>query len=196
MSPSPPPRVKYAKYQIPNAVLDLLRTAYPTAQGVVQNLVDAVYNALTFVPSLSDRAFWSDSKYDNRRPSSEEAAEKVAEAIRSAAKAATGGNDAPALLSYLDAEDAGAFVINIMAAREAKNKKAELGAMKIASGPDTSDKDLDKMWAKLRPSVRLGKFDISDYKESDLEYFNSLAPWEQRWVNTYNFVQNGFAHVG
>lgn len=35
--------------QVPSAVLDLLRTAYPISQGVVQELIDSVYNALWFV---------------------------------------------------------------------------------------------------------------------------------------------------
>ena len=102
------------KRQIPDAVLDLLRTAYPTAQGVVQELVNAVYNALQFVASPTDTAFWGNPDYDSRRPSSEAAAQKVAAAIRTAAEVVTGGNSTAALLSYLGAENVGAYVENVM----------------------------------------------------------------------------------
>lgn len=38
------------------------------------------------------------------------------------------------------------------------------------------------MWAKLSPSIRLGKFDPDNEASSDLVYWESLAPWEKRRV--------------
>ena len=101
-------------------------------------------------------------------------------AFRAAAKVATGGNGAPTLLSYLDAEDAGAYVETVMAKRENDNKTEFFKALK--SDPVISEADQDTMWDKLRPFVRLGRFD-PDVPNADKGYFESLAPWEQRWVD-------------
>lgn len=194
---------------MPDAVVDLIRTAYPTAQGAVQELLDAVYSCLRFVGSPDDAAFWGTG---NRNPPSEDSAGLVAAAILSAAQVATGGNSAPALLSYLDAEDVGVYVLNIMAKKEEENKRAFFAQMdtttatltdsKLDTEPDTStdstidSKDdikhdakddtsamLENFWVNARPSVRFGKYDPS--KPSDLTYFKSLAPWEQRWVKNH-----------
>lgn len=111
----------------------------------------------------------------------------MAAAILSAAQVATGGNSAPALLSFLDAEDVGVYVQNHMDIKEEENKAAFFAEMKMK--PDTKHDDtkhdvsttLEECWAKLSPLVRFGKHD-HDCKASDLVYFESLAPWEQRWV--------------
>ncbi|CAM9095802.1 unnamed protein product, partial [Laminaria digitata] len=165
---------------IPDAVLDLLRTAYPTAQGVVQELIDAVYNALQFEASPADTAFWGDPAHDSRRPSSEAAAQAVAAAIRAAVHVVTGGNSAPSLLSYLDADDVGAYVVKVMTEKEDANKAGFFVEFQGAF----SDAELESMWAKLRPFVRFGKFDPAAPADdqSDRTYFESLAPWEQRWI--------------
>lgn len=174
--------------QVPNVILDLIRTAYPTAQGAVQELIDAVYGCLKFADSPTDEDFWGDIK---RIQHSEDAAELVAAAILSAAQVATGGNSAPSLLSFLDAEDVGVYVQNHMDIKEEENKAAFFAEMKMK--PDTkhdTEHDvsitLEECWAKLSPLVRFGKHD-HDCKASDLLYFESLAPWEQRWVK-HRFV--------
>lgn len=156
-----------------------------------------MYRCLQFVESPSDATFWRDVKSN---PDSEDAAEKVAAAIRSAAAVATGGTSAPALLSYLDAEDMGVYVLNLMAKKEAKNKAdffKEMNAnidtktetktdIKTDTTTDHSthadDVDLEACWKKLPPLVRFGKHD-HECKASDPAYFESLPLWEQRWVD-------------
>lgn len=89
-------------------MLDLLRTAYPIAQGVVEELIDAVYNVLEFTKIADDDVeteFWTHPNYKKNFIDSQAAAELVAAAIRTAGRKATGGNGAPALLAFLDAED-------------------------------------------------------------------------------------------
>lgn len=151
--------------------------------------------------SPSDAIFWRDA---TSNPDSEGAAEKVAAAIRSAAAVATGGTSAPALLSYLDAEDVGVYVLNLMSRKEANNKAAFFSEMndkidtRTDTGTDTKpdsstdhsthadDVDLEACWKKLPPLVRFGKYD-HECKASDPAYFESLPLWEQRWVDDSRF---------
>lgn len=166
---------------MPKAILDLIRTAYPIAQGVVQQLIDAVYGVLEFVPSPTDENFWVDPEHDKRRLGSADAAEMVASAVLAAGKMATGGTGAPAILSYLDAEDAGAYVMKLMDKREEDNKKKMFEEMRSAPGPDFPDAEMEGFWAKVEPSVRLGKLEVEG-QPGDLDNVDGLALWEQRWV--------------
>lgn len=177
--PTPLPVRAQTTWQVPSAILDLIQTAYPTAQGAVQQLLDAVYNALQFVETPADTAFWGDAtgKYDNRRPRSELVAAVVASAIRDTAKAAMGGNGAPALLSFLDVEEVAVFVERVMEEREKVNKAEYLNAEMVAVLPREK---LEKDWVKLRPFVRLGKFD-PDNINSNRSYLDGLLPWERRY---------------
>lgn len=171
------------KCQIPNAVLDLLRTAYPTAQGVIQEPVNAVYNALQFVASPTDTAFWGNHEYDSRRPSSEAAAQKVAAAFRTAAEVVTGGNSTPALLSYRDAEHVGVYVENVITKKGKAHKAEYFKDFQDAIPPA----QLESAWSKLRPFLRFGKFD-PDNEQSDRTYFEILALWEQRCEENIIYV--------
>lgn len=139
------------KRQMPPAILKLIRSASPEEQGRVHDLIWAVYGVLEFVPGVDDEnvhvgedfentggvvpkgkidvrdsktfKVWSD--HDEPEPSSEVAGTEAADAIRQAAKTATGTSGAPSELHYLDAEEAEAHVRRLM------EEKAEVRRSKI-----------------------------------------------------------------
>lgn len=180
---------------MPTAILDLLRTAYPIAQGVVQDLVDAVYNVLEFRQDGKDDSVWNRlySYYPSTRPtgtpsqppSAFNVGLDVARVIRKAADTATtGGSGADALLHYMDADDVGAYIEAEMRRRAKKNKADYFTAR---PGEDFEDEEeaaevleqRKRAWDKLGPLARLGrKYD--DANADDKAYWDSLKLWEQR----------------
>lgn len=181
--------------QVPTAILDLLRTAYPIAQGVVQDLVDAVYNVLEFRKDDKDDGVWSKLSYyypstnqtgtPSPPPVAYDVGVNVARVIRKAADTATtGGSGADALLHFMDADDVGVYIEAEMRRRAKKNKADYFAAR---PGEDYEDEEeaavvleqRKRTWDKLGPLARLGRMYV-DANADDKAYWDTLKLWEQR----------------
>lgn len=170
---------------------------------MVQDLVDSVYNVLAFKEEAKDYAVWdnlhplsawfSDSGPIDvipakKGPSTLEIGAEVARSIREAADTATtGSSGADALLHYMDADDVGAYVELEMRRKDKKNKITYLeskGSAEIDIDDEEGKAELQLLannWPKLNPLRRLGR-NYADSTPEDKAYWNSLKPWEQRYV--------------